>query len=61
MFICLKLFLIICFFFQSVLAEDLNINVNIVEIDKENEKLRAEGNVGVTDTKNNLINSKKIR
>ena len=56
----IKFFLIICFFFQSLLAEELNINANIIEIDKENKKIRAEGNVEVTDTKNNLINSKKI-
>ena len=56
--ILLVLFLL--FFSQYSFADELEINSETVEIDKSNEIIVAEGNVEVSDTRNNLIKSRKV-
>ena len=48
-------------FGQSLMANDLNINANTVEVEKINKNISAEGNVEITDSKNNIINAEKIK
>ena len=47
--------------FKNLLAKDLNINAETIEIDKISETLNATGNVEVIDEKNNTIYSSKIK
>ena len=47
--------------FKNLLAKDLNINAETIEIDKTSETLNATGNVEVIDEKNNTIYSSKIK
>ena len=47
-------------FSQSLVAKDLNINAKTIEINKSTQVVIAEGDVEVTDSENNIINSKKI-
>ena len=47
-----------CFFSKPLLfANELNINAETIEIDKSNQVVRAEGNVEIIDSKNDIINS----
>ena len=61
-----KIFLNIYIFFlifisHSLSADDLNINAKIIELDKSDKSIIAEGGVEVKDNKNNLIISEKIK
>ena len=61
-----KFYIIIFIFFgflnfKNLLAKDLNINAETIEIDKISETLNATGNVEVIDEKNNTIYSSKIK
>ena len=61
-----KIFLKIYIFFlifisHSLSADDLNINAKIIELDKSDKSIIAEGGVEVKDNKNNLIISEKIK
>ena len=47
--------------FKNLLAKDLNINAETIEIDKTSETLNATGNVEVVDEKDNIIYSSKIK
>ena len=44
-------------FSQSLVAKDLNINAKTIEINKSTQVVIAEGDVEVTDSENNIINS----
>ena len=46
-------------FFTSSFADELNVNASEVHIDKERKIIYAEGEVEITDTKQNLILTEK--
>ncbi len=55
--------IILCLFFfhKNLIAKDLNINAETLDLDKSNQTINAQGNVQVTDDQNNIINSDKIK
>ncbi len=53
--------LVLLLFSVNSIAQDLNINAKIIEVEKSNQIIVAEGDVEVIDLKNNIINAQKIR
>ena len=52
---------VLLFVSKNLIAQDLNINAKIIEVEKLNQVIVAEGDVEVIDLKNNIINAQKIK